>query len=243
MRTRISVALAFAVALFVAFAFAPTHRGQGFKKMAMEVAYVQDGAPVQIDSVTHGVDFLLGKAEIKNVSERTVRSVTFGVLLHETAPNKDVPILASSREIQTDIKPGTARTLDVFDLSLADAQRKAAQLKSNSVIVEFGVLAVKLEDGSTWSIDAEKAGTFGTVHGSSPQALTTGCRPTVSSGLVAVLDAIMPSISVVLAQGFFCAASTNKTVCTNNVSSCTNRVCTHQEVLDGTCPMQICMLQ
>ena len=55
-------------------------------------------------------------AEVKNVSDRAVRAVTFGVLLHGSAPNHSEPILASSREMQTDIKPGGVRTLDVLDL-------------------------------------------------------------------------------------------------------------------------------
>ena len=161
-------------------------------------------------------------AEVKNVSDRAVRAVTFGVLLHGSAPNHSEPILASSREMQTDIKPGGVRTLDVLDLTVKEVQVTATQLKSDRVIAEFGILGVQFNDGGSWIFDLQKNGGFSTsaVSASADPAATMRCKPTISSGLVALLDKVLPPLAVVLAQGYTCAISPNTEVGTNNVSSC-----------------------
>jgi hypothetical protein len=173
MRSRILIVVAIAFCFVVAYAFSPA---QGHKKFQMVVAYVQSGAPVQLTSITHGNDFLYQKAEVKNVSDRTVESVTFGVLLHETPPNQSEPIVAVSQQVPTDIKPGQIRSVDVLALHPNQAQERASQLKSNTVIAEFGVLGVQFEDGSSWTFDSDKNRTLS----SSPIAMSTGrgnCKP------------------------------------------------------------------
>src|SRR5882762_5239857 len=160
-------------------------------------------------------------AEVKNVSDRAVRAVTFGVLLHGSAPNHSEPILASSREMQTDIKPGGVRTLDVLDLTVKEVQVTATQLKSDRVIAEFGILGVQFNDGGSWIFDLQKNGGFSTsaVSASADPAATMRCKPTISSGLVALLDKVLPPLAVVLAQGYTCAISPNTEVGTNNGDS------------------------
>jgi hypothetical protein len=186
MKARISTVLAIALTLVAVLAFSRTHHAQNSKSIVMAVAYVQDAAPVHINSTTHGTDFLFRKAEVKNVSRHVVRSVTFGVFLHETAPNHGASIMASSREIPTNMKPGETRNLDVLDLSLDQAQEKAARLKSESVIAEFGILSVKLDDGSVWSCDAQRTGTFGRIGGAKPSAQLSNGKPKVSSQVLAL---------------------------------------------------------
>ncbi|HLZ49821.1 MAG TPA: hypothetical protein VKP61_03655 [Candidatus Acidoferrum sp.] len=244
MKTRILVVVVMTLTLVVVFSLSPTHHAQNLKSIVTAVAYVQDEAPVQINSATHGTDFLFSKAEVKNVSEHAVRSVTFGVFIHSSASDHEAPIMASSREIPTHLKPGETRTLDVLDLTLDQAQAKAAQLKSDSVIAEFGILSVKMDDGTTWSTDAERNGGFGRVNAAANRSAADiiHCSPTPSSKLRALLDRVIPSLAVVLAQGYTCAGSTNEELCTNMGQSCTNRVCTHLEVLNGTCPKQNCKL-
>jgi hypothetical protein len=153
MRNRILVVMSIAFCFVVAFAFSPA---QGRKKFDMVSAYVQSGAPVQLTSITHGMDFLYQKAEVRNVSDRTVSSVTFGVLLHETDPNQSEPIIAVSQQVPTDIKPGQVRSVNVLGLRTKEAQEKASQLKSNTVVAEFGVLGVQFDDGGSWTFDLEK---------------------------------------------------------------------------------------
>jgi hypothetical protein len=242
MKRRIVVVAAVAFTLFVVFALSPARHAQGFKKFDLKVAYVQDGAPVQLNSLTHDVEFLYSKAEVKNVSDRTVRSVTFGVLLHETAPNRSAPILASSREIQTDIKPGGVRTIEVLDLPMKVAQQKATELKSNRVVAEFGILGVGFDDGSSWRFDLQKKGAFSTSMVSTPTDPSTkmNCKPTISSGLVALLGKVIPPLAVVLAQGYQCTGSPYPELCTNQGQSCSRRLCTHDEVIHKTCPYQQC---
>lgn len=164
MKSRILVILGIAFALVVFFAFSPVRHAQNLKGITMAVAYVQDAAPVQINSVTHGTDFLFSKAGVKNISERAVRSITFGVFFHAAAPTSEAPIMVSSREIPTHLKPGETRTLDVLDLTFDQAQEKAAPFKSNGIVAEFGILAVKMDDGSAWSTDAQRNGGFGRVN-------------------------------------------------------------------------------
>jgi len=245
MKRRILFVVAAAFTLFLVLAFSPTPHAQGFKKIDMAIAYVQAGAPVELNSVTHGLDFVYSNAEVKNVSDRAVRAVTFGVLLHGSAPNHSEPILASSREMQTDIKPGGVRTLDVLDLTVKEVQVTATQLKSDRVIAEFGILGVQFNDGGSWIFDLQKNGGFSTsaVSASADPAATMRCKPTISSGLVALLDKVLTPLAIVLAQGYTCAISPNTEVGTNNVSSCKNRVCTHDEVRMHTCPYQRCQLQ
>lgn len=164
MKIRILTILTTAVVLVAVFAFLPEHHAQNLKSITMAVAYVQNGAPIQINSATHSTDFLLSKAEIKNVSDRAVRSVTFGVFLHAVPASPQTAMLISSREIPAHLKPGETHTVDVLDLTFDQAQEKAVQLKSNTVIAEFGILAVKMDDGSVWSTDAQGNGGFGRVN-------------------------------------------------------------------------------
>jgi hypothetical protein len=114
MRTRIVTILVIAFGLVTLFAFSPVHHAQDLKSISMAVAYVQDAAPVQINSATHGTDFLFSKAEVKNVSEHAVRSITFGVFFHGATPNSETPLLVSGREIPTHLKPGESRVVDVL---------------------------------------------------------------------------------------------------------------------------------
>jgi hypothetical protein len=157
-KKRILTVSAIAVVLFLAFALSPTHHAQGLKTLNMSVAYVQEGAPVQLESVTHNLEFLFSKAEVKNVSDRTVRSVTFGVLLSE--PNRPELVLASKQEVPTDIKPGATRTVDVLALPVKEGEQTAQQFKSNQVIASFGVLSVRFDDGTSWNFDPLKSGGF-----------------------------------------------------------------------------------
>lgn len=65
-KKRILTVSAITVVLFLAFALSPTHHARGLKTLNMSVAYVQEGAPVQLESVTHNLEFLFSKADVKN---------------------------------------------------------------------------------------------------------------------------------------------------------------------------------
>lgn len=153
MKSRILIVIAIASCFVVANAFS---LAPGRKKLEMVSAYVESGAPVQLTSITSGTDFLYQKAEVRNVSDRTVESVTFGVLLHEKPPNESEPVVVVSQRVPTNIKPGQTHSVDVLALRPNQAQEKASQLKSNTVIAEFGVLGVQFDDGSSWTFNLDK---------------------------------------------------------------------------------------
>ena len=157
MKSRILIVIAIASCFVVANAFSPA---PGRKKLEMVSAYAESGAPVQLTSITFGTDFLYQKAEVRNVSDRIVESVTFGVLLHEKPPNESEPVVAVSQRVPTDLKPGQTHSVDVLALRPNQAQEKASQLKSNTVVAEFGVLGVQFEDGSSWTFDLDKNSTL-----------------------------------------------------------------------------------
>jgi len=69
--------------------------------------------------------------------DRAVRAVTFGVLLHESAPNHCEPIWHRVGNANRH-KTRWSTTLDVLDLTVKEVQEKATQLKSDRVIAEFG---------------------------------------------------------------------------------------------------------
>lgn len=186
----ILIASGVVLVVFVAVALSPTHHAQGLKTLNMYAAYVQEGAPVQLESVTHNLEFLFSKADVKNVSDRTVRSVTFGVLLSE--PNRPELVLASRQEVPTDIKPGATRAVDVLALPVKEGEQTALQFRSNQVIVSFGVLGVRFDDGTSWNFDPLKNGGF--IQGSqTPPSAKVNCVPRPSSGVMTLLDKILPT--------------------------------------------------
>lgn len=184
------------VLVVLAFAFSPRPRAQNRKHLNLRVAFTQKGAPVQIKSLTHTLKFYYGSAVVQNVSQQTIRSITFGVLLHEAGPASLQPILASSREIATNIDPGESRSVDVEDAAPRLIRQKAADLKSNVVVVEFGILAVQFDDGSIWQYDWQSEGAFNTqnVSGAKQESLRTvkNCN-----ALGSLLDKL-PAIGAVL---------------------------------------------
>ncbi|MGB8476068.1 MAG: hypothetical protein WCE61_18455, partial [Candidatus Acidiferrum sp.] len=160
MKRRISFVVTLALVLFVAFALTPKRQADGLKRFSMHDAYVQAGSPVRLNSVTHGAEFLFESTEVTNVSNKIVRSVTFGVLLHEAGPIHAEPTLAASREIATNIRPGQTAKVAVDDFTVTKARQKSSQLRSNRVVYEFGVLSVLFDDSSTWAFDWRKNGAF-----------------------------------------------------------------------------------
>lgn len=188
-RRRIPILIALTLIAFVALAFSPARHAQGHKRFEPSIAYVQQNAPVQLVSVTHSMEFLFSKAEVKNISSHTVRSVTFGVLLSE--PGKTDFLLASKQEVPTDIKPDSVRTMDVLDFPIKDAQQKAVQFQSPRVTAAFGVLSVRFEDGTTWSFDPLTNGGFVQSPKDDHSARLIHCQLPEVSATTILLDKII----------------------------------------------------
>jgi hypothetical protein len=208
----------------------------------METAFVQKDAAVNLDSVTHTLEFLYQRAAVKNVSDRTVQAVTFGVLLHDTDNPGVAPILAASRTVQIDIKPGELRDVEINAFPRDDAQSKAAVLKSSGVKAEFGVLGVQFDDGGSWEFDWRPVGAFaahgGTGLASTPVSVNKNCGPEIGWGRAALYRFASFELGSVLAQGYTCVGTPNNEMCTNNGTSCTNSLC-HKF---PACANQVCQL-
>ena len=54
--------------------------------IATTVAFEEQGLPVRISNAASSTDFLFSVVTIKNVGDRTVRSITFGVVLYYAKP-------------------------------------------------------------------------------------------------------------------------------------------------------------
>jgi hypothetical protein len=155
---RRSFILALTMGVFLAVIFVPSRYAQT-AKVSLNAIYLQEGAPIQIISVTSDTQYFFTKADVKNVSARRIQSVTFGVLLHEVG-SRQSGIIIAKREIPTDILPGVSRSLDTLGVRTKIAREQAMSLKSSPVAADFGVLEVQFEDGGSWRSPAEDSKSF-----------------------------------------------------------------------------------
>jgi hypothetical protein len=248
MKSKLLIAIGIVFAILASVTFFPSPHAQVRKSLVFLDAFDEEGAPFQLGTVTHTTNFLLDKAEVTNtLSDRTIRSITFGAVLHESGPVGTEPVFISTHEISTNIKPGETRSLDILELPAKEGRELATRFKSNSVVVEFGVTNVQFDDGSTWGFDIKKYGTF-----TRPTAQSSAVRPSQSlhliqctdkaTGLSTLLSKIMPTA---FAQTIWaCGPINSKAICSVNLDGegCANRTCTHSMVVNGTCPDTICKI-
>jgi hypothetical protein len=114
---------------------------------------------------TSDTDYLFSQVEIK-----TIRLITVGVFIRLMTGSQ--PPILEKHEIATDIKPGASRLIDTFGLSLKQARGQANGMKSSSVSVEFGILEVRFDDGSSWHSTAEDDKGFKPQTSSAKSSLT-----------------------------------------------------------------------
>jgi hypothetical protein len=239
MRRRLFIIVALMFGTFLAVIFVPSRSAQTVK-VSLNVIYDQEGAPVEIISVTSDTQYYFTKAEVKNVSDRRIQSVTFGVLLHEVGSRQN-GILISKREVPTDILPGASRSMDTFGAQTKIAREQAMKFKSSPVAADFGVLQVQFEDGGSWRSPAEDNKSFppqeASVGASRKQVGSFACSRTPLS---AFISRVMPSV---FAQGgYYCVASSIHEICTVNASgiSCTVTRCNKLQIQNGQCSNQAC---
>jgi hypothetical protein len=232
-----------ALILFATFALTPIQRAQG-TRIEMQMAYHQKDAPTHIKSVTNGSEFLFESAQVVNDSNKVIRSVTFGVLLHDMGPDPNKTVLLSSREISTNIMAGESRSLEILDLPISKARQEAARLKSGRALAEFGILAVQFDDGSLWNFDWQgEGGAFSSVGVLAAQSMLNGKLAIVNCGpshtaIQEALIKLIPSIEPVFASTYVCTNSLQE-LCTNYGNSCTNTDCGKGK----DCANQKCQLQ
>jgi hypothetical protein len=238
MRRRLFI-VALTVGVFLAVIFVPSRYAQTVK-VSLNVVYAQEGAPVEIISVTSDTQYFFSKAEVKNVSDRRIQSVTFGVLLHEVASRQN-GIIITKREIPTDILPGASRSMDTFGVQTKIAREQATNFKSSPVAADFGVLEVQFEGGGSWRSPAEDNKSFppqeSSIGASRKEVGSVTCGRTPLSTFI---GAVIPSV---FAQGgYYCNISTIHEICTVNPSgiSCTVTRCNKLQIQNGQCSNQMC---
>lgn len=223
--------------------------------VVLELAVGQN-APITIASATSTREYVFERASVKNNSEDTVSSVTFGALLHPPVRSEVAPGLLSGRSIPTAIGPGQERTIDVYFTRPAALIQKIKEMKLTSATAELGVLAVEFEHGAPWNYDPLAHGGFvpaRTTAGSLDPTSSPGCRESVSLG------AALGDLRIVLAAfhfagagnpgplGYFSCVDTDPpqcTYCTNNLTSCTVSLCPMNAeggCINSQCAHQTCM--
>jgi hypothetical protein len=205
------------VALFTALAsclvlFIPSRYAQTVKKLDLNVSYCQDGAPITILSATSDLDYFFTKAEVSNVSERRITSITVGVFMHETGGVSD-SVLVSKHEIPTDLQPGATRSIDTFGVRAKVARQQAMFFKKTPVAVDFGVLEAQFEDGGTWHSTALDKKEFPSQKPALGVALQrkVGSIECGRSNLSTLLSKVLPSVFA--QSGYFYNGSPIHEIC------------------------------
>lgn len=189
----------------------------------------QKDSPIKISSLTSSPEFLCERVELKNVSGKTVVSVTLGAMLYALDNQVSQPSLVSGRAVPTDVKPGQQLTIKPYLLPPSVANQKGAILRSVRLQAVFGVLQVNFADGSSWSCDPEAYGGF--EPGQSPQPMA-GRSPSCGRAPFWVEKADLTS-----PQGYFtCEHVDYNLICQNAFSYCTDKECPNP----NNCPKQNC---
>jgi hypothetical protein len=204
----------------------------------------QPNSPVTILSVTSGTDFLFRVIRAKNVSDKPVGSLTFGVMVHalaSTGAPTPPPVYEPFPPVPVSIASGAVANVDVPVLRPAKALQDAAHLGAD-LEAELGVVKVDFADGTSWQYDPRTKGGFGgfVLNGAPAGAACPGQRQRMA------LAAFGRFIGIpALAQGYFkCVPTGNCLVCTNNVSTCTNSICGQTgNPPCYNCPQQVCQYQ
>ena len=217
---RSMLVVAAVIVLLAVFAITPVQRAQGTNRIDLKVTYQQKDAPAHIKSVTHGLEFLFQSAQVVNDSSKVIRSVTFGVLLHDMGANPNKTILLSSREISTNLGAGESRSLEILDLPMTKARQEASHLKTGPALAEFGVLAVQFDDGSIWNFDWQSEGNaFSSVGVLATKLMiekgttVAKCGPSHTPVQQALIK-LIPTIEPVFASTYVCTNSLSE-LCTN----------------------------
>ena len=242
MKIRLLIVIAVVVALSI-LVLVPSHHAQTQKKLDLSVIYLQEGAPVELVTVTSDLDYLFSKAVVKSVSDRRINGITLGVFMHEL--NLPQPgILVAKHEIPTDLKPKASVSLDTFGASIKKARQSAIETKYDPVVLDFGVLEVEFEDGGSWQSVALNNKAFPPqaqrVVSSAKAQGNAGSVVCGRSTVFAWLDSIMPTVFAQV--GYQCNGSSVNEICTVGPSgtTCSMTGCTKDQILKHQCSDQKC---
>jgi len=123
----------------------------------------QKDSPAIIERMTSSITDLASKLDIKNVSDKTIIEIQVGWVTESPpscASQPIAPMIDFSRPEQVDLKPGKRHSGTSYRVGTARMRENARKLNSRLLHVQFGIVNVKFEDGSTWRYDLKKEQTF-----------------------------------------------------------------------------------
>jgi hypothetical protein len=118
----------------------------------------QPGAPLEIDSVKSTEQYLYEEVKVKNLSDRTIISVVFGILLSEVGNNPVKPVLMKSEPIPVTLTPGEGRIVKTRILTPNEASANAGFPSASGIKNELRILSVRFLDGTEWSSEEDPVG-------------------------------------------------------------------------------------
>jgi hypothetical protein len=224
-----TLATALAVALAAASLVAQTHSTIG-----LTFATSETGSPVSILSSTATQSFMFQAVQVKNTSQETIATVTFGVMIYPVqASSKAKPVFISGYAIGASLGPGQEATLNVSLLPAATALARASTFGTAPVQAQLGVSAVRFSDGSAWTFDAKSRGGFEPQSHVAPRVQQLSSRAPCAQHLFATFRLVSNQSPNTY---FTCQPGGQPVYCENHYSYCTMQVCT----ILNECPDQVC---
>jgi len=170
--------------------------------LALEVAFEENGLPLQLRNVTSTSDVAFDSVDIKNLSQHTVRSIKFAVVVYDVKSSSATPAtVLTGKTVLTNIEPGADVTVHVKFMAFTDMDSRLSKLGTTSGIGDFGVVRIDFDDGSSWYFDTEGRGGFRAKPETSEVRATEAkvCGPNKKPRLVATAEAA----DVVTPFGYF----------------------------------------
>jgi len=208
--------------------------------IATTVAFEEQGLPVRISNAASSTDFLFSVVTIKNVGDRTVRSITFGVVLYYAKPNSSMqPLLLTSTRIQTNISPGAEANVHPNVMKFGSLETDLRERALVSVITDLGISKIEFDDGTFWSFEIQPGGGFRPRGELAPliSQMAHPCGP----GKTFVAVRYLSQGGGVNPLTFTCDTTTDCTYCQNNGTTCTIVPCSRNA--EGVCNTGACSLQ
>ena len=117
------------------------------KGFRLSFAARQESAPLEILSTMSTLEYFFEEVTVRNCSEQTVTSVTFGVLLRASGNAPPKPTVFTGRLVPTEVKGSQERVLQALVLPVKTAVAKASAMEAAEIGAQLGILEVEFEDG------------------------------------------------------------------------------------------------
>jgi hypothetical protein len=200
---------------------------------------VQQDCPVSSTYLKSTTGYLVEEVGLRNASQNTVTSVTFGLELRVPENRKAKPLLVNTLTIPTNLKPGEVRGLGVYAITWAAINSRMADIAGPEIVARVGVTRVEFADAATWSYDLQSEGGFKPDPSQTAQAAlrlsakSYPCSPSAATPLTK--DENDPYFSCEASDPPACV------YCGVNGNSCTVTECSvDYQGHCSNCPYQVC---